>query len=481
MTPKYNPLGRITDSHIVTIGNTGSGKTNLANLLLLDETEDPQTSIVVLDAQKNAMAKSFIEHCVRRGLTHRLIVENIGRTDWVLPFQLIRRSTNPDPIQRALENEKSALGFTDLLIRQQGNKRLSEQPLKQEQTLLAINFWLYQEKDLPLSYLPYAFIPSSEEFQEMLRGCTHEMTRYQFKDLFRLAGRSLVAFDKKVESARRLINATFNSVAVQIRLGGSVNLHDLLDEGKIIVIEGDPDRLGDETIRMIFGCINQMVFQYARPGCRRTILFNEELDRYALIGRHEIEALETTRKYGVFYRGNSQTLRMPPELLQSFLNNTDHVWMRIGDQETAMLAARDVGIASLDFHRVHHTDTTTRTISDGYHEHHREGGKKQLVRGERYVHDSRDSYWSTNDQILEKAQQFLSMKPGEFILKHQGKVHSKRRCALLGDAWVGSAKRTERKMAKAMEQILSQEIYQEVKAKEEESAADRFRTGSETH
>src|SRR5207302_1406363 len=93
-----------------------------------------------------------------------------------------------------------------------------------------------------------------------------------------------------------------------------------------------------------------------------------EVDSYQLVGEFEANAAAEKRKFNLACRWMSQTIRFSSdEVKQAILNNTPrHVAMRIGDPDTAELLAKDLGIPSLDFHEIHHTDATTKMMGDGY-------------------------------------------------------------------------------------------------------------------
>ncbi len=69
--------------------------------------------------------------------------------------------------------------------------------------MAAIMLYLFQAKPKPLTILPYAFMPGTDEFAILVRDCVLSDIRYKFRQLEKLSLRAL-----RQKSVRRLVSST---------------------------------------------------------------------------------------------------------------------------------------------------------------------------------------------------------------------------------------------------------------------------------
>src|SRR5205823_5670419 len=150
--------------------------------------------------------------------------------------------------------------FVEILLRRRGSDGLASTPLLEEWVMAAIMLYLFQRVAKPLTWLPYAFMPGTDEFTALVKNCVLAEIRHKFHQFERLTPRAQRA---EAGSAVRLINGVFHSPAFAARSGGHFDLGEFLQsKGTLIVERGDD--IGDDTMRVIMGAIILLVIAHAK-------------------------------------------------------------------------------------------------------------------------------------------------------------------------------------------------------------------------
>lgn len=318
--------------NVLVAGGTGGGKTLSAARNVLEATSE---AAVILDPHKESFGKTVLTHA-----SGNLLYACLSDLEHAIGFELLVPSTHPNPQVRHLENQQRAEAFVQILLRRRDTDGLASTPLLEEWCFAAIMLLLYQQATQPVRLLPFAFLPGTDEFASLVRGCTRPEVRAKFHALEKLSPRALRS---EVGSAARLINSAVGSPAFTAWSRGGFDLGKFLqDKGVLIVERGD---VGEETMRAIMGAIVLLVVDHVRrrkspfPVIR---VYIDEATNARLVGSPELRGIAETRKYGLFWTFLVQNLDFPggPEgVLQNCLR---HEWFSCSNYELARKAATDI-------------------------------------------------------------------------------------------------------------------------------------------
>lgn len=135
---------------------------------------------------------------------------------------------------------------------------------------------------------------------------------------------------------------------------------------------------------------------------------------------------------------------------RNLLQNTDHYWLALGDQETAQEAARDL-LGACDRHAIHHTNRKqlhtgvrheerktrgTSKTKDGFKERKTESTNTAILSIPEYEILDEPVYESGADQLLWKAQSLQEQGVGECWVRRMGSRPFQMRIPLVEDSWV---------------------------------------------
>jgi hypothetical protein len=440
-------------SHVLYAGRTGSGKTqglikSLKSCLdalksLQRKNPELKLSTVILDPQsgEQSLAKSILPVLIGLGLWERVIYESLAATEFVLASQMLSPSDHPYPHQREKENEDRIHAFVSLLCRRKDVNGTHTLPLIEEWLTAALRMWLYQPSPLPLRWLPFCFLPASNEFLKMFtehRTDSNQsyLNRLKWIEELVLYRRAPRNFHDHVAPAKRLIDAVF-SVAFLLRCDGTWNLERALEEGKIIIIEGDPDN--EDVTRTILGAVSLRTIQNAKDHTSPPVqVFFEEANNFGgIFGNAESAALSTKRQCNWRAIVSVQHFNFPSEeITASVMNNcAEQNYFCLGDPKTAELAAMKIGVPTLDFNRVLHT--TDRRVRVGDEEAELDGRK--ILRG-RYETETTEHRMPSHDQILERQSQLMQLDPGWRCQVKNGRVKGPYYEPMEGDRWTSKLK-----------------------------------------
>src|SRR6266568_4240679 len=110
--------------NVIRVGATRKGKTLAAARSIV---ESPHQAAVILDPHLQSLAAAVLSHATGNILYARL--SDIRAT---IGFELLSPSSNPDPIQRRLENQQRAESFVAILLRRRDADGLAGAPLMEE-------------------------------------------------------------------------------------------------------------------------------------------------------------------------------------------------------------------------------------------------------------------------------------------------------------------------------------------------------------
>lgn len=320
-------------SNVLEVGATRKGKTLAAARSIIEATDE---AAVILDPHKNSLAEVALTHA-----TGEVLYERLSDVRFTLGFELLTPSSNPDAMQRQMENQRRAEAFVEILLRRRDSDGMAGTPLMEEYVMAAIMLYLFQAARKPLTVLPFAFMPETAEFVSLVRDCVLPDIRYKFQQLAKLSHRALRS---EVGSAVRLISAVFRSLAFQARCRGGFNLGAFLQKrGKLIVERGE--EIGDDTMRVIMGAIVLLVIEHAKrrpkpyPPIRILI---DEANNARLVGGPELRGLAETNKNGLYWTLLVQNLDFPGGADAVLQNCIRHEWFGCPFYDLARKAATDV-------------------------------------------------------------------------------------------------------------------------------------------
>lgn len=218
---------------------------------------------------------------------------------------------------------------------------MASTPLMEEWVTSIVMLFLFQAKQKPLRFLPFGFLPGTEEFDELVKGCVIKEVAIKFRQLEKLTPKALRA---EVGSAARLINAIFRSPAFIAWSRGGFDLGLFLEQkGKLLVERGED--IGDDAMRTIMAAIILLVIDHAKrrkqdwPTIRVRI---DEATNAGLLTNTELRAAAEHNKKGLYFEFNLQRLDVPgsPDDLLQLCHR--HEWYRLSEHGLARKAAVDI-------------------------------------------------------------------------------------------------------------------------------------------
>jgi hypothetical protein len=349
----------MTRENILVAGATGSGKSKAT----VRDALSWKGPVIVLDWHFHSTGFDVLSHAP----TNRLLYDNLSDTEQGLNWEFFPRSNHPHRDRRAMENDRNAELFKDLLLRRRGDQSLAHSPLLDEWFGGLSQLWVAQENTLPLTVLPFAFQPGSREFDALITGCTNRAVQWKFEQLRNLTPRALRA---EVGAAARLIQGTFGSPSIAARSSGRpFDFAAFMQSSGILVIERG-EILSADAAGTMMGAIILRTIDYAkrRPHPHPPILLVlEEANNAGLIGKHESQALAETRKYGLFFRIVVQSPTFPREIEENVFQNTGrHEYFRCGSYEIARRAAQDIaaGMRHLAYSEISRAEQIAQLTTD---------------------------------------------------------------------------------------------------------------------
>jgi hypothetical protein len=353
--------------HMLICGASRSGKSEAELNRLVRLALSGRCSIVLLDPH-GPLAQKFLLHLGLHGKLKRVIYDRLRDTDKTPSYNWLIRSTNPDAIQRAAEDDERLREFIGVLLRRRSNIDIKNSPVIERGLLTALKLYMYQKKPVPLYWLPDVYRPMSDVYFQMIENCEDQETVKQMKHWASLPP---AQFDYHTGPAHRILEPILKSPAFMIRSGGATfDLDNFLENNGILILDGGSkgDLSRDSACIMMGSVILQVIHHHRTRQKGKTVLVMDEAVNASLVGLPESQALAECGKWGLEFHILVQALNFPsPEITDNVLQNCwRHEWFRQGSPEAAKLAAQDIGTATLDQFKVHHYDEHTRSADAGY-------------------------------------------------------------------------------------------------------------------
>lgn len=319
----------------IRIGRTRRGKT-LAGARDLVEGAG-SVAAVVLDPHNHSLAEAVLTHAP----AETILFERLSDLTHTLGFDLLRPSTNADPLLRRAEDQRTAETFVEILLRRRGGDGLAGTPLMEEWVLAVLTLSLCQSAPKPVAWVPSALTPGTDEFRALLRDCTAPEVAHKFRQLDGLSPRALRA---EVGSAARLLNGVFRSPAFVLRARGGFDLGAFLQKRGMLVVERG-DEIGDDAMRAVMGAIVLLTIDHCKrrpkpfPPVRVVI---DEATNARLVGPPELRGVAETNKNGLYWEFLVQNLDFPGGADPVLQNCAAHEWFGCAHYALAREGATDV-------------------------------------------------------------------------------------------------------------------------------------------
>lgn len=343
--------------NILRVGATRKGKTlSCAS----DVVNDKEAANVECDPHEQSLVYTTLLH--KEG---NVLYDNLSQIETTIGYEFLVPSWLKDRDKRLLQNQKSAEEFTDILMIRRDGDGLGSTPLMEEWTLAAINLWLYQRDPKPLWWLPYAFRPDSEEFDQLVEDCTVREFSNKFKPLKTMTPRARRA---EIGSASRLVNSALGSIAFKRRCRGGFNLGAFLQQkGTLLVERGDS--IGHETMRAIMGSLILKTIEHAKSRSKPwppIYIRIDEATNAALVTKHVLKGLAETNKSGLYWDLLVQNLDFPGGADAVLQNCWRHEFFGCPNRDLAHKAAVDIltGLPHSDESRSQRLEQLTNEIAN---------------------------------------------------------------------------------------------------------------------
>jgi hypothetical protein len=309
-------------------GTTGCGKSTAAARSIATE----RGSSLNGDPHENSMARRALE-----AATGNVLFDCLSDPVRWIPFNLMSFLTaqNNCPDERFLEL------FTAILLLHTGAESVASSPLKEEWLVGALLLLVHQRAPKSPLLLPFAFLPNTPQFEDLVRDCVLPEIKSKFEALTDMTPRALRA---EVGSAARLVSAVFRSEAFRRRLQGGLDLAAFYqNKGKLIVEAGN--RVSEAARGVIINTLVVLTIEIAkqRPKPEPVIKIRlDEANNCKLVTPHVLKGIAELRKYGVFFELYVQNLNFPCDPEVVLQNCRIHHWYAQGSRELARKAATDV-------------------------------------------------------------------------------------------------------------------------------------------
>lgn len=312
--------------NVCRVGEPGSGKSK-ATAASIVASHDAEIAIT---PHGDDLSSEILPH-----LAGNVLYAKLSDLDHAIGFETLRSGESDQ------ENHRRAEAFANILVRRRGGDGLAATPLLEEWIMAAVSLFLFQSKAKPIRTLPFAFLPNTEEFSDLVEDCTQKEVAAKFRQLAKLSTRALRS---EVGSAARLVDGVFRSPTFVAWSRGGFDLGAFLDHrGKLIVEQGDD--IGHDTMRTIMATIILLAIDHAKRRDKDTPTVRVRIDEAAnagLLTNVELRAAAEHNKKGLYFEFNLQRLDVPcgPDDLLQLCHR--HEWYRLSEYGLARKAAVDV-------------------------------------------------------------------------------------------------------------------------------------------
>lgn len=357
----------------LTVGSTGSGKSEGELVELVRLARQRQHAVVLLDGH-GPLAFRAAGHWAARGFEGRMVYEPLRVTDRTLCWTMLPKSVAPTPSQRRLEDAETRDEIAQCFLAQRNLATLNDRPWTKEWLEAAIALCLAQEQPEPLDSLAHAFRVGSAEYERLLGSCGLPEVARKFRDLERLWRKNPVQYETLTGASRRLVEPVCTSEAVRLRSRpGPFEWLPALRRRALVVIDGGGLRSG-ELKRTIFLLVSLQVIHAVRRHFAETqrplpvVLVLEEAGAFGLVTPFVRSALQELRKAGLSIHLITQSCLDfgDPSLFETVLANSPwQAWYQVLSPADQGLGAKALVNATFDPFSVHFT--RKRPFPEGNH------------------------------------------------------------------------------------------------------------------
>jgi hypothetical protein len=381
----------------------------------------------------------MILHLSELGQLHRVLYDKLGSFDRVLGFNQFEASSSRG-LSRKKANNRLINGMLRVIwgaSQRDDDGALLTHPMTYRYVKFALSLILHQKEPVGLSFLPYCFMPETEQFKFLLNNCTDEQTYRVWKHIEKLE-KNPTQKEAQLGGGQRLVETVLDMPEVLARLDGNVDVGALMREGAIVILDGSDAEMDARTA--IFRTWQAWVRDELDDNFAETqkplpcLIIADEAPASRAIGLPELNFMrEARKKGGAMWVAGQDLDYLNPQFMRSLKAITpEHVWYRAADDEVAMTAAKDIGFATLDEFAVHHTDRDLKAIeqieADKVSTTKGDKGKSKTVsKGHELIYGEveRHHYQALDDQIKLKARDALTMGAGHRFIKAPGMVTAK--------------------------------------------------------
>lgn len=421
----------LREGHVLTAGPTGAGKSNFLIwwILLLFMLRIGMTVVLPhWPPARDLIAEIFAR--LKERTIGLLIVEDAGEMLRVIARRFIHFSTDDNILIQMRDDRQFEERALEPCLARMTEKNLADSPAKEKYARLAIRTVQDANRNganIPDSDVCYVIVPGHPAYAKALRFCTRQDV---IRELRLIADMPTREYMTMVESAVRLLEPVYQSPTVIARTQNPPTFDWAAFHragGIHIITKG---AASDEDFRVLQNADFLTKYRLALAGQLGEHRYCiDEVNNYGLANNFVARALSTTRFVKFFIHLLVQLFDWPTEEIgRNVLSNTSHVIFQQQDPEMAAFFSRDL-MGNLSRNAVHHYDTTTRQVHDGFDEIEKvskgktsKGGSSetvstQLVARYKEVPESRPVYEAPEHQVFWQAQALGQLPVGHCWIK----------------------------------------------------------------
>ena len=286
--------------NVLAIGATQFGKsTGILSEITGPAIVNGKVSVIVLDPD-GSFGQLVGEFALGKGQGFRLVYVDLNDLDYTFSFGFAERPDRSLPPrhfrQQAMEQARM---LADIMVAQRGSEygTLDGKVMVKKGAIFAIGFWMHQREDVPLTYLPYALKPGTNEFDYLLNNCTDKTVKEEALQIARLWSRSATEFYKNFAPAERLIGELFEDELFKNMAEATADLERVIRNKGIIIFKGGTN---PNTTRVLMRAVWQRVVyvlkrNWSLTGVPLPVLVQAD-EAHRLIGEPEARSTAETLK-----------------------------------------------------------------------------------------------------------------------------------------------------------------------------------------
>ena len=410
---------------VLILGQSRTGKTSgLIPQILNGVGKRPK---LIIDPQRS-LSRMAILHLAYHGLTR--FVRFIRLADWrrCFGFLNLKPSNSPNALLRRQENHERVMEVVQILMSRRGLNPVTS-PLIHEWAYAGLKLVMHSRS--PLYWLPYAYLPDSRQYLQMIHRCDDPETKQKMLQVFYF---SHTQRRNECAPALRLCEFMAYDLAF-ILLCGPLDFEELLLRNLVLIFEGA--EANEETARTSLITVIAKGIQFVKQFARPLEVHIDEWNSWDLLAPSFAVSIASLQKLGWLPFLSGQHLKGDEDTIKAVVENSQiKRFYRLGDMESIRFAAAMISTGTLDPTRVLRRERRSRGLDT------------ELV----------DVYENFSDQEKSTAKEIMQLPPGAFFrcahghvdLVHPPKLKEPWSC------WKGLA---EEKTEQAIEEILSSPEY----------------------